>query len=104
MKKWADFLISAVRYKTKTHKRGHIEEVKVHKNLRGKVGPGKKVLRSDIAAIIDSGNSCITILKDATGKWRKGQVVCTIKMRSGVFIRTVANRTASDNLRNLPRF
>jgi len=101
MAKWADYLISGVRYNAK---RTHIEMVKVHKDLGDTVGPAQETPRSTVVANIQNGSSYMTIFKGANGNWKKGQDVRIIKVGNEEFIRTDANAIASDNLENLPEF
>ncbi|MGB9693625.1 MAG: hypothetical protein ACPLYF_02155, partial [Fervidobacterium sp.] len=85
MAKWADFLISAVRYDAN---KAHIEKVRVHEDLGEQVGPAKESSRIDVLNNIKSGFSYVTILKTQNGKWQKGQEVHIIKVGNDEFIRT----------------
>jgi hypothetical protein len=100
MAKWADFLISAVRYSADGT---HIERVRVHEDLGDKVGSAKESSRTEVVENIKSGKSYITILKGQKG-WKKGQDVHIITVQNKEFIRTDKNQIASDNLENLPTF
>ena len=99
--KWADYLISAVRYDAD---KTRIEKVKVHQDLGDTVGSPSESTRSTVVANIKSGNSYMTILKGQNGKWKKGQEVHIIEIGNEEFIRTDKNPEASDNLENLPEF
>ena len=101
MAKWADYLISGVRYNAK---RTHIDMVKVHQDLGDTVGTAVDTPRATIVASIRSGNSYMTIFKGTNGNWKKGQDVRIIRVGNEEFIRTDANAIASDNLENLPEF
>ena len=101
MVKWADFLISAVRYSADET---HIETVRVHKDLGESVGSAKVSSRIDVVNNIKSGLAYLTILKSADGDWRKGQEVHIIEVGNEEFIRTDKNSVARDNLENLPEF
>jgi len=101
MAKWADLLISAVRYSADET---HIETVRVRKDLGESVGTAKECSRSDVVKNIKSGLTYLTILKSEKGKWRKGQEVHTIKVGNEEFVRTDKNSVAKDNLENLPEF
>ena len=101
MAKWADLLISAVRYSADET---HIEMVRVHEDLGENVGSPKVSSRTDVVNNIKSGLTYLTILKTAEGNWRKGQEVHTIKVGNEEFIRTDKNSVAKDNLENLPEF
>lgn len=100
MVKWADFLISEVRYHTD---KTHIDMVKAHADLGDTVGSAQELTRFTIVANIKKGTSYVTIFKK-DNNWHKGQDVRIIEVGSEEFIRTDANEKASDNLENLPEF
>lgn len=100
MAKWADFLISAVRYSADGT---HIERVRVHEDLGDKVGSAKESLRTEVVRNIKSGKTYVTIFK-SQNEWNKGQDVHRIKVGNEEFIRTDKNQKARDNLENLPTF
>ena len=101
MDKWADFLISAVRYSADDT---HIERVRVHEDLGDKVsGSPTESLRTEVVKNIKNGKTYVTIFKSQAG-WNKGQDVHIIKVGNEEFIRTDKNQTARDNLENLPTF
>lgn len=100
MEKWADYLISAVRYEDDQH----IDCVKVRRDLGDKVGKGSVQKRSWVVSKIESGNSFITIFKNEEGKWRKGQDVHIVPVNGKKFIRTDRNKVEADNLGELPKF
>ena len=101
MAKWADLLISAVRYNAD---KTRIEGVRVRKDLGDKIGPANESTRAAVVKNIKNGVSYMTILKGKDGKWNKGQEVHIIKVKNEEFIRTDKNAVASDNLGNLPEF
>jgi len=101
MEKWADFLISAVRYNAEET---HIEMVRVHEDLGDNVGDVKEILREGIVAGIKNGKTYLTIFKTNEGKWKKGEDVRIIRIGDEEFIRTDRNATPKDNLGSLPRF
>jgi hypothetical protein len=100
MVKWADFLISAIRYHAD---RTHIDRVRVHEDSGENVGSVQESTRSAVVANIKKGVIYMTIFKK-DNNWQKGQDVRIIKVGSEEFIRTDANAKASDNLENLPEF
>lgn len=101
MAKWADLLISAVRY---DKDRTRIERVKVHEDLGEKVGSAKESTRASVVTNIKKGVSYMTIRKAKNGNWKKGEEVHIIKVGNEEFIRTDKNAKAADNLENLPEF
>ena len=101
MAKWADYLISAVRY---NNNHTHIDQVKVHEDLDDKVGSAKIYERKDIVNAIDNGTTFVTIYKGDDNNWKKGQKVFVVTINDKKYIKTVENRKEEDNLENLPEF
>jgi hypothetical protein len=101
MAKWADYLISEVSYNAK---HTHIDKVKVREDKGDTVGEVKIYSRQSIVDAIDSGTTFMTILKNASGKWDKGQKVFVIIINGTKYIKTVDNNKEQDNLENLPEF
>jgi hypothetical protein len=98
MAKWADFLISAVRY---NDEKTHIERVRVHEDKGDTVGAPVDSVRLTVVSNIKGGYSYMTILKANGNEWKKGEDVRVIRVGNEDFIRTDANETASDNLGDL---
>lgn len=84
MNKWADYLISAVRYADQ--QQGYITYVKVHEDQTRKIGKGYTWNRDEIIEALTAGKSLMTIYKKETGDWIKGLVVNLIKKNGAVFI------------------
>jgi len=101
MDKWADYCISAVSYNSK---KTHIEKVKVHEDNGDTIGNPSVWLRTDVVSSLESDNTFVTISKGTDGKWKEGEDVRIVKVNGTKYIRTDSNKTASDNLRNLPEF
>ncbi|MCB0746074.1 MAG: DUF3892 domain-containing protein [Ignavibacteriales bacterium] len=101
MAKWADYLISAVKY-DKEHK--HIEEVKAHEDKEDSIGAAKIYSRMEIVNAIGRGVTFVTIYKNDKGSWNKGQKVFVVTINSKKYIKTVENNREEDNLENLPEF
>jgi Protein of unknown function (DUF3892) len=99
--KWADYLISAVRYNVAGI---HIEEVEVREDKGDEVGPPSAWKRSEVVSSLEAGNTFVTIVKDTNGEWDLGAEVGIVTVRGTKYIRTDADATAEDNLGNLPRF
>jgi hypothetical protein len=100
MDKWADYLISAVRFNA-AHT--HIDKVRVHKDNGDSVGAAIEETRADVIASIENNWDYVTIF-ESNGKWQKGQKVYVIKINGTKFIKTVDNGKAVDNLDDLPEF
>ncbi|HSC21596.1 MAG TPA: DUF3892 domain-containing protein [Solirubrobacterales bacterium] len=99
--KWADYLISAVRYNTAET---HIEEVRVHEDEGDNVGAGSTWLRASVIANLEAGYTFMTITEGSGTGWRKGATVDIVIVRGTKYIRTDADATAEDNLGSLPKF
>lgn len=74
MQKWADYLISAVRY-TEKRNRKIIEYFKVHQDKENAVGSGFTWSREEVINAVQSGKTFYTIHKKNTGEWEKGKQV-----------------------------
>jgi hypothetical protein len=102
MVKWADYLISEVRYDTQ---HSHIVKVKVHVDDGGdNIGTASEWSRSEVVAALKRSSTFITITKNSEGKFQKGQDVHIIKVNGVEYLRTDQNSKAADNLGNLPEF
>lgn len=101
MAKWADYLISAVRYNSD---HTHIDQVRAHEDTGDSVGEGKIYDRQTIVDAINDGTTYVTIYKNNDGKWNKGQKVLVIKVNGTSYLKTVDNGKEEDNLENLPEF
>ena len=101
MAKWADYLISAVRYNSD---HTHIDQVRAHEDTGDSVGEGKIYDRQTIVDAINNDNTFVTIYKNNDGKWNKGQKVFVIKVNGTSYLKTVDNGKEEDNLENLPEF
>jgi hypothetical protein len=100
-KKWADYGISKVKYDSE---QTHIVKAYIHEDKGNSIGRGEEWTRSQIVSAIERGKTFVTILISSDNKWRKGQEVHVITVNGVKYIRTDQNRTASDNLENLPEF
>jgi hypothetical protein len=98
--KWADYLISAVRY---NQAETHIEAVQVRTDDGEKVSQPSRLTRDEVIKMLGEGSTFITIYaKD--GKWHRGANMKTLVVDGETWIRTDADRTKADNLGDLPRF
>lgn len=101
MAKWADYLISAVRYSSN---HTHIDQVKAHEDMGDSVGEGKIYSRQTVVDAINKGTTFVTIYTNPEGKWNKGQKVFVIIVNGSSYLKTVDNKKEEDNLENLPEF
>jgi hypothetical protein len=100
--KWADYLISAVRYNSAGT---HIDKVRVHPDYGDKVGPGAEYTRTRVVSLIGTGNTFATITRSAAGQqWNLGAKVAILQIDGAQYLRTRPDRTKADNLDNLPTF
>ena len=99
--KWADYLISAVRYNASG---SHIDKVRAHPDNGDSIGSGSDMARSRVVTLLESGWTFCTILKSADGKWRRGADIRVVIIEGEKFIKTEPDRTKKDNLGELPRF
>jgi len=98
--KWADYLISQVRY---NDKHTHITDVIVHVDNGDTVGGGTSQKREWVVEKIDNKKSFHTVFKD-DNKWKKGQEVVKDRVNGSDYITTKPNGSAKDNLENLPEY
>lgn len=102
MKKWADYLISAVRYDSDDT---YIEKVRVHKDKGDSVGSAIEKSRESVIDAIEEGTTFVTIYKNEDNdKWNKGKKVYIVTINATKYIKTVKNNIGEDNLENLPEF
>lgn len=103
MTKWADYLISAVRYEeTETTK--HISELKVYPDYSDGMGVEQIWSRQSVINAIDEEKTFKTIYINRDGKWVMGEDVRKVKVGKDYFLRTDANSKDKDNLGDLPEF
>jgi len=98
MVKWANFLISAVRYSS-DHK--YITELLQHEDQDDSVSEGVIVKRDDVAHAIKKGKRFKTIY-NSVDNWKIGDEIRTFMIDGDFFIRTDKNKVGRDNLGTLP--
>ena len=99
--KWADYLISAVRYNPAGT---HIDEVLAHEDRGETVGSGISANRAEVVRALEIGTTFMTIFMGPDSRWIKGASVGTVTIEGEKYIRTDADRTKKDNLDRLPQF
>jgi len=98
--KWADFLISAVKYNAG---HDHIVKVKTHEDKIENVGNSFVESREEVVSKLKKDNKYCTITKGKDG-WKKGEMVQIFEVNNKEFIKTVKNNEEEDNLGELPEF
>ncbi len=99
MVKWADFLISEVRF----GKGNKIEEIKQHIDDGQAISEGTMVQRADIFHNIKNGKTYKTIFHSLKG-WKLGDDLRAFKVRGIHYIRTDKNKVDQDFLGPIPQF
>ena len=95
-----DYGITAVSYNSQNT---HIESLRVTKIQNGKGSPEQILSRETIVTLIESGVRVITLPSNENGFYI-GAEVKVVEINYVKYLRTDSNRTAADNLGNLPRF
>jgi len=99
--KWAEYLISEVRY-SPDHKR--ILQVKQHKDLDGDVSEGEIVERDVVTSNIKKGTTYMTIHNGSSTTWKRGDRVRAFIVDGNYYIRGDKNKVNLDNLGMLNKF
>lgn len=101
MEKWADFVVTGVRYNAT---RSRIDAVEIRTDTGESIaGDPRLVRRQDVVSALTRGTTFVTSYL-ADGKWKKGEDVRAVPMRHERFLRTDNNAIEADNLGNLPEF
>lgn len=95
MVKWAQYLISEVRY-SPDHKR--ILQVKQHEDVDGQISEGEIVDRDVVASNLKKGKTYMTIYNGSSKTWKKGEKVRGFSVDGEDYIRTDKNKVNLDNL------
>lgn len=101
MAKWADFVITKVKY---NQDRTHIVEVEVQTDTGEAISndPRRMARHEVVAAILQNTTFVTAYLRD--GKWQKGEDVRVVTIHGERFIRTDSNSVKADNLGELPEY
>lgn len=100
MTKWADYLISHVRYNTN---HPHIDQVWQREDVDDKITKGNATPRSTVVSNIKTGLKYATITWNGKN-WSLGQTIIIDKVNGVEYIKTMADNTTMDNLGELPKF
>ncbi len=98
LEKWANHLISAIRY-SPDHK--YIIELVQHEDQDDSISEGSIVNKLDVTDAIKKGNSYRTIY-NANDSWKIGEKIEVFMVEGEVFLRTDKNKVSRDNLGLLP--
>lgn len=103
MAKWADFVITRVRYNAAGT---HIDHVEVADDTGDALGAKRSESRSTVIANLKARKSYVTAPPSRTtsGSVEKGAAVEVIVVNGAEYIRTDRNGTARDNLGELPTY
>jgi hypothetical protein len=102
MEKWADYLISAIRYDSDSLKR-IISHFKVHTDNGDSVGESRTWTKEEVLKAFSSGHNFSAIIKDSNGKWRRGEKISIVQLNE-LFIRTDSKNIPEDYLEEIPEF
>lgn len=102
MNKWADYVITAVRFNAGDV---HIDKLKVQLDLGETLGPAQEMSRAQVVKLIAQGKKFITAPKSTTNpnQVSKGAIVSVQPVTTN-FLKSKADDRVSDNLDELPRF
>lgn len=85
MSKWADYLISAIRYENEMRKNA-IAYLKVHQDNGEEVGAGSTWTKDEVINAMYDGKTFYTILKSNSGEWKKGANVALVTKNGNAII------------------
>ena len=98
LEKWANHLISAIRY-SPDHK--YITELVQHEDQDNSISEGTIVKKLDVTDAIKKGKSYMTIY-NSNDNWKIGEKIRVFMVDGEVFIRNDKNKVNRDNLGLLP--
>ncbi len=101
MAKWADYVITAVRF---NDKHTHIDRVRAHKDNGESLEAPQEYTRQTVVTAINDGLTFVTAFKASDGQWKKGEEVFIVHIHGTAYIKTKRDNTTRDNLDNLPEF
>lgn len=98
--KWADYLISKVRY---DENHNYITDLFIHEDSDDNAEAGKAYPRQSVVNAILKGTSFNTIYQE-TSKWKNGAKIEVVVIDNKNYLRTDSNKIKKDNLGELPEF
>ncbi|HUA10408.1 MAG TPA: hypothetical protein VMA83_00205 [Solirubrobacteraceae bacterium] len=99
IEKWADFLITAVRFNSAGT---HIVFVEARAD-RGAVGKACLLSRTEVIETLESGYTYCTAIESGASKWEMGAAVEIVTVHDQPFMKTAPDEIACDNLGDVPR-
>lgn len=102
MEKWADYLISALRYEDSLNSKV-ISHFKIHHDNGNSVGKGSTWTNQEVLEAILRGDTFLTIHKTNGGKWKKGKEI-SISKSDELSLSTSSKNLIEYNLINIPEF
>ncbi len=102
MEKWADYLISAVRYEKSLNGKV-ISYFKIHHDNGDSVGEGSTWTKQEVHEAMLKGETFLTIQKMNGGKWKKGKVIFIAKTDES-FLNINSENLIEHNLVNVQEF
>lgn len=100
MQKWADYLISAVRY---TEDNFGITHFKVHKDFGTGMSEGATWTREEVITALSKGKTFVSVFRNNNGGWHKGKEVFLIPA-NGDYIFTNDNKESVEALRDVNEY
>ncbi len=102
MEKWADYLISAVRYEESLNSK-FISHFKVHLDNGNSVGEGSTWTKQEVLEALLKGETFLTIYKMNGGKWKKGGAV-TISKVDKIYLRANSENLSENDRVDVQEF
>lgn len=101
MSKWADYVVTGVKYSAGDL---HVQSVEVREHEDNKLVRTRAMTRPDVVDLLAKGKTFVTAtFNKEKNFWVKGAPLQIIKVETR-FIKTKADKTEKDNLENLPSF
>lgn len=101
MVKWADYIITKVRYSTD---KKHIEKVKISEDHgEDKLAEPSEFTRQAVVNLLEGKKEIVTAYLE-NGSYKKGAKVDIVTVKGIKYIRTDETKIEKDNLERLPEF
>lgn len=82
----------------------HIDRLRLYPDNGDSLGVAQENSRAEIVAAIKKGTTFVTMFKNSTGNFNKGQSIFIVNINGTEYLKTVDNGKTVDNLDNLPEF
>jgi hypothetical protein len=101
MTKWADYVVTGVKYSAGDL---HVQSVEVREHEGNKLVRPRAMTRPEVVDLLAKGKTFVTAtLNKEKNTWSQGAPLQIIKVETR-FIKTKADKTEKDNLESLPPF